>query len=165
MADDLLRPDLADLGRGPTAAQATGLTLAISRLVLRAALDEARQMNVAMSCAVVDSGDMLVCFERMDGADLVGVTLARDKAFTALVNRMPTGELPPLVQPGAEFYGYDSVAGGRTVVFAGGMPLEVEGVLVGAIGVSGGSAEQDARAAAAGQAALSEAVAKRSVAG
>ena len=111
-------------------------------------------MGVAMSCAVTDSGDQLICFERMDGADLVGVTLARDKAFTALVNRMPTGELPALVQPGTEFYGYDSVAGGRMIVFAGGEPLEIGGVLVGAVGVSGGSAEQDARAAAAGVAAL-----------
>jgi uncharacterized protein GlcG (DUF336 family) len=103
-------------------------------------------MAVAMSCAVVDSGDQLVAFERMDGADLVGITLARDKAFTALVNRMPTRDLAAVVQPGTEFYGYDSVAGGRTIVFAGGMPLEVDGVLVGAVGVSGGDAEQDQRA-------------------
>ncbi len=107
-------------------------------------------MSVAMSCAVVDSGDQLVAFERMDGADLVGITLARDKAFTALVNRMPTGDLPPIVQPGTEFYGYDSVAGGRTIVFAGGMPLERDGVLVGAVGVSGGDAAQDQRAVDAG---------------
>ena len=82
----------------------------------------------------------------MDGADLVGVRLAQDKAYTALVNRMPTRDLAPLVQPGAEFYGYDSLAGGRMIVFAGGMPLERNGVLVGAIGVSGGSAEEDQRA-------------------
>ena len=55
-----------------------------------------------MSCAVVDSGDQLVAFERMDGADLVGITLARDKAFTALANRMSTADLAPIVQPGAE---------------------------------------------------------------
>jgi uncharacterized protein GlcG (DUF336 family) len=104
-------------------------------------------MRVAMSVAVVDSGDQLVAFERMDGADLVGITLARDKAFTALANRMPTRDIAPVAQPGAEFYGYDSVAGGRTIVFAGGMPLERDGVLVGAVGVSGGSAEEDQRAA------------------
>lgn len=99
-----------------------------------------------MSCAVVDSGDQLVAFERMDGADLVGITLARDKAFTSLANRMPTADLAPIVQPGAEFYGYASVAGGRTIVFAGGLPLERGGVLVGAVGVSGGDAAQDQRA-------------------
>jgi uncharacterized protein GlcG (DUF336 family) len=82
----------------------------------------------------------------MDAADLVGITLALDKAFTALVNRMPTRDLAPIVQPGTEFYGYDSAAGGRMIVFAGGMPLERDGVLVGAVGVSGGDADQDQRA-------------------
>ena len=111
-------------------------------------------MAVAMSVAVVDSGDQLVVFERMDGADLIGITLARDKAFTALTNRMPTRDLAPVVQPGTEFYGYESIAGGRTIVFAGGMPLERDGVLVGAVGVSGGSAKQDQRAADAAVAAF-----------
>jgi uncharacterized protein GlcG (DUF336 family) len=63
---------------------------------------------------------------------------------------MATADLAPLVQPGAEFYGYDSVAGGRMIVFGGGMPLERDGVLVGAVGVSGGSADQDQRAAESG---------------
>jgi uncharacterized protein GlcG (DUF336 family) len=141
--------DNVDRGRGPTASQAAGLTLAAARRVIAAAAG-ARSMGVAMSVAVVGGGDQLVAFERMDGADLVGSALARDKAFTALVNRMPTGDLPPIVQPGTEFFGYDSVAGGRTIVFAGGMPLERDGVLVGAVGVSGGDAAQDQRAADAG---------------
>jgi uncharacterized protein GlcG (DUF336 family) len=138
--------DLVDASRGPTASQAAGLSLAAARAVIAAVQAEARTLGVAMTCAVVDSGDQLIAFERMDGADLVGVTLARDKAFTALVNRMPTRDLAPIVQPGTEFYGYDSVAGGRTIVFAGGMPLERDGVLVGAVGVSGGDAAQDQRA-------------------
>lgn len=138
--------DNVDGWRGPTASQAAGLTLAAAQAVIAAAQDVARELGVAMSCAVVDSGDQLVAFERMDGADLVGITLARDKAFTALVNRMSTADLAPIVQPGAEFYGYASVAGGRTIVFAGGLPLELDGVLVGAVGVSGGDAAQDQRA-------------------
>ena len=146
--------DAVDSWRGPTASQAAGLTLGAARAVIAAVQAEARAIGVAMSCAVVDSGDQLVAFERMDGADLVGITLARDKAFTALANRMPTRDLAPIVQPGTEFYGYDSVAGGRTIVFAGGMPLEVDGVLVGAVGVSGGDAVQDQTAAEAGVAAF-----------
>ncbi len=142
--------DLVDASRGPTASQASGLTLEAARAVIAAVQAEARTIGVAMTCAVVDSGDQLVAFERMDGADLVGVTLARDKAFTALLNRMPTRDLAPIVQPGTEFYGYDSVAGGRTIVFAGGMPLERDGVLVGAVGVSGGDAAQDQQAVEAG---------------
>jgi uncharacterized protein GlcG (DUF336 family) len=139
-------PQVVDAWRGPTASQAAGMTLAAARRVIAAVEAEATAMQVAMSAAVVDSGDQLVAFARMDGADLVGVRLAQDKAYTALVNRMPTRDLAPLVQPGAEFYGYDSLAAGRMIVFAGGMPLERNGVLVGAIGVSGGSAEEDQRA-------------------
>lgn len=138
--------DNVDSWRGPTASQATGLTLAAAKACVAAVQDTACSLGVAMSCAVVDAGDQLVAFERMDAADLIGITLARDKAFTALVNRMPTRDLAPLVQPGMEFYGYDSVAGGRTIVFAGGMPLERDGVLVGAVGVSGGDAAQDQQA-------------------
>ena len=140
-------PRIVDSWRGPTASQAAGLTLAAARRMIAAVESEAAAMKVATSAAVVDAGDQLVAFARMDGADLVGVRLAQDKAYTALVNRMPTRDLAPLVQPGTEFYGYDSAAGGRMIVFAGGMPLERDGVLVGAIGVSGGSAEEDQRAA------------------
>src|SRR5688572_5877897 len=99
--------DNIDTWRGLTASQAAGLTLAAARAVVAGVQAEARSLGVAMSVAVVDGGDQLVAFERMDGADLVGITLARDKAFTALVNRMPTRDLAPIVQPGAEFYGYD----------------------------------------------------------
>jgi uncharacterized protein GlcG (DUF336 family) len=154
MTDTDAELDNVDAWRGPTASQSAGLTLAAARRIVAAVQAEARDMAVAMSVAVVDSGDQLVAFERMDGADLVGITLARDKAFTALVNRMPTRDLAPLVQPGTEFYGYDSVAAGRMIVFAGGMPLERNGVLVGAVGVSGGDAAQDQRAADAGVRAL-----------
>jgi uncharacterized protein GlcG (DUF336 family) len=135
--------DNVDAVRGPTASQAAGLTLGAARAMMKSAMAEGRAMRVALSVAVVDSGGQLVAFERMDGADLVTITLAQDKAWTALVNRMPTRDLAPLVQPGAEFFGYESVGRGRTIVFAGGMPLLRDGVLVGGVGVSGGSVEED----------------------
>lgn len=152
----MIDPDLdnVDAWRTPTAAQAAGLTLAAARRIIDAAEASARELHVAMSIAVVDSGDQLVAFVRMDAADLVTGSLARDKAFSALMNRMPTRDLAPVVQPGAEFYGYDSLAGGRMVVFAGGMPLERDGILVGAVGVSGGSADEDQRVADAAVAAF-----------
>ena len=136
-------PELPDPSRGPTASQAAGLTLKAATTLMKAAKAAARARDVAISVAVVDQGGQLVAFERMDGADLVTTSLAQDKAWTALVNRMPTGDLAALVQPGAEFYGYESIGRGRTIVFAGGMPIELAGVLVGGIGVSGGSVEQD----------------------
>jgi uncharacterized protein GlcG (DUF336 family) len=146
--------DLVDAARGPTASQAAGMTLAAARQMIAAVEAEARVMSVALSVAVVDAGDQLVAFARMDGADLVSIGLARDKAFSALMNRMPTRDLAPLVQPGAEFYGYDALAGGRMIVFAGGMPLERDGTLVGAVGVSGGTSDEDQRAVEAAVAAF-----------
>jgi len=146
--------DIVDATRGPTASQVAGLTLAAARAMIAAAETAARSMRVAISVAVVDSGGQLVAFERMDGADLVSVGLAQDKAWTALMNRMPTGDLAPLVQPGAEFFGYESVGRGRTIVFAGGLPLLRLGVLVGGVGVSGGSSEEDRRAVEAAAAAF-----------
>ena len=130
------------------------MTLAAARRMIDAAESVARELRVALAVAVVDAGDQLVAFARMDGADLVSIELARNKAFSALMNRMPTRDLGPVVQPGTEFYGYDSLAGGRMVVFAGGMPIERNGVLVGAVGVSGGSSEEDQRAADAAAAAF-----------
>src|SRR5689334_17164252 len=135
--------DNVDAGRGPTAAQAAGLTLGAAKACLKAAMARGRELRVAISVAVVDQGGQLVAFERMDAADLVTIGLAQDKAWTALMNRMPTRDLAPLVQPGADFFGYESIGRGRTIVFAGGMPLLRDGILVGGVGVSGGSVEED----------------------
>ena len=141
--DHLFPLDNVDAARGPTASQSAGLTLAAAKSMMKAGMAKGRELRVAISVAVVDSGGQLVAFERMDAADLVTIGLAQDKAWTALMNRMPTRDLAPLVQPGAEFYGYESIARGRTIVFAGGMPLLRDGVLVGGVGVSGGSVEED----------------------
>ena len=146
--------DNVDAFRGPTASQAAGLTLAAARACIDAAQASATTLGVAMSVAVVDGGGQLVAFERMDGADLVTVSLAQDKAWTALVNRMPTAELAPISQPGTEFFGYNTVARGRTIIFAGGLPLLRDGVLVGGVGVSGGDSTQDQGAVEAAAAAF-----------
>ena len=143
-----------DPNRGPTASQAAGLTLKAATTLMKAAKAAARELGVPISVAVVDQGGQLVAFERMDTADLVTIQLAQDKAWTALMNRMPTRDLAPLVQPGAEFYGYESIGRGRTIVFAGGMPVEMGGVLVGGVGVSGGSVDQDQQIVDAALAAL-----------
>ena len=141
--------DNVDTWRGPTASQAAGLTLGAARAVIAAVQAEARSMGVAMSCAVVDSGDQLVAFERMDAADLVTVTLARDQAFTALANRMPA-------RPGAAGPARRGVLrlrrgrGRPDDRVRGRDAAGLDGVLVGAVGVSGGSSEEDQRAADAG---------------
>ena len=102
--------------------------------------------------AVVDRGGHLVHFQRMDEAEIAGPTLAVDKAYTAVAHRIETAALAALTQPGAELWGLQANGGGRYVVFGGGIPCWHGGLVVGAIGVSGGTAEQDAECARAGAA-------------
>jgi uncharacterized protein GlcG (DUF336 family) len=126
-------------------------------------LDLAQQMAAAaracaagdqalVSVAVVDSGGNLICFERMDGAEIAGPVLARDKAYTAVAHRIGTDELTELVAPGAALAGMYAQDGGRYVAFPGGLPLWDGDRVIGGVGVSGGSAEQDLRAARAAHA-------------
>ena len=105
--------------------------------------------DALVSVAVVDAGGHLVAFTRMDGAEIAGPTLARDKAYTAVAHRAATADLGPLVADGGELVGMYAADGGRYVAFAGGVPLWSRGRVVGGVGVSGGTAEQDSRAACA----------------
>ncbi|HTY72920.1 MAG TPA: heme-binding protein [Actinomycetes bacterium] len=123
--------------------------LALSRRMVAAALDRAAQLGALVSAAVVDAGGHLVAFERMDGAEIAGPVLAPDKAFTAVAHRLATHELAELVVPGGPLNGMQAAAGGRYVCFAGGLPLWSEGRVVGGVGVSGGSAEEDLACASA----------------
>jgi uncharacterized protein GlcG (DUF336 family) len=110
----------------------------------QAALDRAAQRGCLVSAAVVDQGGHLVHFQRMDGAEIAGPTLAVDKAFTAVAHRIDTAELGTLAQPGGSLFGLQSNGSGRYVLFAGGLPCWQDGRVVGGVGVSGGSAEDDA---------------------
>jgi len=102
---------------------------------------------------VVDDGGHLVAFARMDGAIKASIDISTRKATTSVLMNAPTAALMNLVQPGAELYGLEQLSGGL-VVFGGGIPLQLDGVTVGAIGVSAGSAAQDVAVAEAGVAAL-----------
>jgi uncharacterized protein GlcG (DUF336 family) len=90
----------------------------------------------------------------MDGALLVAAGIAEKKAITAVEFQTATRELNPLVQPGGPLYGIEAAAGGRLVVFGGGIPLTDDGRVVGGVGISGGSPEEDHDVAAAGAAAF-----------
>lgn len=79
----------------------------------------------------------------MDGALPVSSDIARNKAYTAAALRMPTHKAGPLTQPGQDLYGLELTNGGKMVVFGGGFPLALNGTVVGAIGVSGGSVDED----------------------
>ncbi len=127
----------------------TEVDLALAREMVAAALAAASAAGALVSAAVVDAGGHLVAFERMDGAEIAGPVLAPDKAFTAVAHRIGTHELAGLTAPGGPLAGMQSAAGGRYVCFAGGLPLWSRDRVVGGVGVSGGTAEQDLAAAAA----------------
>jgi uncharacterized protein GlcG (DUF336 family) len=133
---------------------ASAITLAVRR--------EAERIGVGMSIAVVDEGGNLKAFARMDNAELAGVELARDKAYTALTNSVSTHELATLAAPGGPLFGLHALVGGRYVIFGGGIPLRKGGAIVGAIGVSGGAVEEDIACANAGVAAWDALVGARS---
>lgn len=133
---------------------ATRVTLGAARAVIDAARAKAEEIGVPMNIAVVDEGNNLTAFARMDGAWLGSIDIAQNKAYTARSFNMSTKELAPLCQPNEPLFGIHASNQGRLIVFAGGIPLKSGDEVVGAIGVSGGSVEQDHEVAEAGVAAF-----------
>lgn len=136
-----------------TRAQQT-ITRAGARAAVDAGLAQAEKMGIKINIAVVDSGGHLVAFERMDGAMMISTAIAQDKAWSVVMGGgMPTADWWDAISgdPGlqAGFPHRD-----RLVVFGGGVPITVDGHAVGAVGVSGGSAEEDVEVASAGAAAV-----------
>ena len=131
-----------------------GVTLVAAQAVVEAAAEKAAEIGVPMNIAVVDEGANLVAFARMDGAWLGSIEIAQGKAYTARAFDTPTKDLTPLAQPGGPLYGIEASNPGRVIVFAGGIPLSRDARIVGAIGVSGGTIEQDQAVAEAGAAAF-----------
>ena len=119
-----------------------------------AARNKAQEIGVAMAIAVVNESGTLIAFIRMDNSELIAVPIAQDKAYTALVNRMSTMELGTQCLPGGPLYGLQNNLGGRMVIFPGGVPVWRNEMLIGAVGVSGGTVEQDHACAVAGEAAI-----------
>ena len=136
-----------------TALSTQDISLEQARMAVEAAVNKAREMNVKMNIAVVDAGGNLKGFARMDGAWLGSIDIAQKKAKTARYFDMPTGEVGKLSQPGKPLYMIE-VSNLGLITFPGGVPIKTQGdVIIGAIGVSGGSVEQDHDVAEAGAAA------------
>jgi len=128
--------------------------LADARKVIAAAEKKAQEMKQPMNIAVVDEGGSLVSHVRMDGAWIGSIDISINKAFTARAFDISTKELAANSQPGDQFFGIHVSNRGRIMIFAGGIPLKRAGEIVGAIGISGGSGEQDQTVAEAGAAAF-----------
>jgi uncharacterized protein GlcG (DUF336 family) len=130
------------------------VTLSDARAVIAAAEKKAQEIGQPMNVAVVDAGGNLVAHVRMDGAWIGSIDISIKKAFTSRAFDIATRDLAGEAQPGKQFYGIQESNNGRIMIFAGGIPLKRNGKVVGAVGVSGGSGEQDQTVAEAGAAAF-----------
>jgi uncharacterized protein GlcG (DUF336 family) len=132
---------------------ALSLDLADARRIIAAGERKAMELGIPYNIAVADAGGGLMAHVRMDGAWLGSVKIAIDKAWTARAFDMSTEDLSHLTQSGQQGFGLNTTNDSRVVIFGGGIPIKVDGVVIGAVGASGGSVEQDvavARAAVAG---------------
>lgn len=126
------------------------ITLEDARRIISAAEQKAKELRQPMNIAVADAGGRLIAHVRMDGAWMGSIDISIKKAFTSRAFDISTRDLARLAQPGADFFGIHASNDGNVMIFAGGIPLKREGKVVGAIGVSGGSGEQDHAVAEAG---------------
>ena len=111
--------------------------------LIAAAKEKAIEIGVPMVIAVVDAGGNPVALQRMDGALLVSIDIATNKAYTAAAVKISTHDLAGVSQPGQPLFGIHNADGGRIVIFGGGIPLKRKDEIIGGIGVSGGSVEED----------------------
>lgn len=132
------------------------LTLDDAKTLAQAAEAQASQFGVPYAIAVVDAAGHLLHFSRQDGGVAGCVDLAIDKAHTAVMFGQSTHTLAQLALPSAELYGIQHALRGRAVVFGGGVPVRSNGMIIGAIGASAGTIEQDLAVAQAGVSALQE---------
>jgi uncharacterized protein GlcG (DUF336 family) len=130
------------------------ITLEEAQRIISAAEEKARQMGQPMNIAVMDAGRNLVAFHRMDEAWVASTDIAIDKAFTSAGRGLTTRKIGEMAQPGQPLFGINTTNGGRIVIFAGGLPLMRDGEVIGAIGVSGGTVDEDEEVAEAGVAVL-----------
>ena len=145
----------ADAPHPDAKAQSTqDITLEQAHNVIAAAHKKAKEIDTKMDIAVVDAGGNLKGFARMDGAWLGSIDISIKKAKTARYFDMPTGEIGKLSQPGKPLYQIE-VSNGGLITFPGGVPIKTgDGTIIGAIGVSGSTVENDHAVAEAGAAAV-----------
>ena len=132
------------------------LTLLEAKRMLQAGEAKAASLGIPYNIAVVDAGGHLIAFSRQDGALIGSISLAIGKAKTARMFEKTTDSLAELAQPGAPLFGIERSNGGNVVIFGGGLPVKVDGQIVGAVGASAGSVEQDISVAEATAAAINQ---------
>jgi uncharacterized protein GlcG (DUF336 family) len=141
---------MALFGKEKPTPAANGITLDEALRVIEAARQKASEIGVMMNIAIVDEGNNLAAFARMDGAWQGSIDIAVNKAYTARAFDMPSAALGKISQPGEMCFGIHASNDLRVIIFGGGIPLQREGKIIGAIGVSGGTVDQDVEVATAG---------------
>jgi uncharacterized protein GlcG (DUF336 family) len=121
-----------------------------AKQVIDAAEQHAEEIGVPSVITVANSEGNLIAQHRMDGAWLPSVNISKNKAYTSAGLEMPTHELAEASKPGNPLYGLQTTDKGRIVIFGGGFPLEYDGDVIGAVGSSGGTPEEDMEVAQAG---------------
>lgn len=140
------------------------IPLDVAKDVIESAEDHAEEIGQPMVVTVANSEGNLIGQHRMDSAWLASVSISRNKAYTAAALDMPTHALAEPSEPGNSLYGLQTTDDNNIVIFGGGYPLEKDGEVVGAIGVSGGEVSQDREVAEAGVEKWEELVADGNVA-
>lgn len=119
------------------------MTLELAESFLMPSLKKAKEMNVPVVISIVDEGGNLVLLNRMENAHIGSIDISINKAYTSMAFKITTEELGKLSQPGNPLYGIENSNNSRIIVFGGGFPIYIKDKLIGAIGVSGGSIEED----------------------
>jgi uncharacterized protein GlcG (DUF336 family) len=123
------------------------ITLDLAKKIIAGAEEEAKRIGVSMVISVVDEGGNMIATHRMDDAWLASIEIAQNKAWTSVALKMPSANLADATVPAAELYGLNTTNHGRLVVFGGGIPLVIDGKVVGAVGVSGSTVPHDIQVA------------------
>ena len=137
----------------------TTMNLKLALALMEKVEAEAKRIGVKAVVAVSDASGRPVAIHCTDGAFIGSFDVALNKTYTAVAFQMSTAKLAELAAPGGSLYGIQHTNEGKIVIFGGGEPLYVDGVMIGAIGVSGGTAEQDTYLGAYGQNILKEVIA------
>ena len=130
------------------------VSLADAKRMIEAGEKKANALGQPMNIAVADAGGNIVAHVRMDGAWIGSIDISQKKAYTSRAFDIATKDLAEHSQSGNQFFGIHASNSGKIMIFAGGVPLKRDGQVVGAVGVSGGSGEQDHAVAEAAAAAF-----------
>ncbi|PKM94720.1 MAG: ATP:cob(I)alamin adenosyltransferase [Firmicutes bacterium HGW-Firmicutes-1] len=120
-----------------------GISLELANEMAAFSIHKAQELKVPVVISIVDEGGNLILLNRMGNAHIGSIDISINKAYTSMAFKLTTETLGKLALPGEALYGIQNTNGGKVVVFGGGIPIYLKGKLVGAIGISGGSVEED----------------------